>query len=155
MTAEDLLPRLEAVRRSSRGYRARCPAHDDKTPSLSVRDGERGVLVKCWAGCHLQDITAAIGLTVRDLFYDQAQDPRVWRKARQQQLVEREWRGDRDYLRGLITDTRREADCLLASARNPSLAGWNDEDLDVALNAVADAYEIRFAEKVEHGEYPF
>ncbi len=28
----------------------RCLAHDDRSPSLSLRDGERGLLVKCHAG---------------------------------------------------------------------------------------------------------
>ena len=28
-----------------------CPAHDDRTPSLSVRQGDRGLLVHCFAGC--------------------------------------------------------------------------------------------------------
>lgn len=29
----------------------RCPAHDDRTPSLSIRQGDRGILVTCHAGC--------------------------------------------------------------------------------------------------------
>ena len=28
-----------------------CPAHDDRTPSLSIRQGDRGLLVHCFAGC--------------------------------------------------------------------------------------------------------
>lgn len=34
----------------------RCPAHDDTTPSLSIRQGDRGILVTCFAGCHREDI---------------------------------------------------------------------------------------------------
>jgi putative DNA primase/helicase len=30
---------------------ARCPAHDDHTPSLSIRDGDQGPLLTCHAGC--------------------------------------------------------------------------------------------------------
>ena len=37
--------------RSGRGYAARCPAHDDRKPSLSLRDAEGKVLVRCHAGC--------------------------------------------------------------------------------------------------------
>jgi hypothetical protein len=35
------------------GYSAlcRCPAHEDRTPSLSLRQGDRGILVHCFAGC--------------------------------------------------------------------------------------------------------
>ena len=40
-----------------------CPAHADRTPSLSVRQGERGILVHCFAGCHSDDILREIGRT--------------------------------------------------------------------------------------------
>jgi putative DNA primase/helicase len=30
---------------------ARCPMHDDRHPSLSIRDGDRGILMKCHGGC--------------------------------------------------------------------------------------------------------
>lgn len=48
---------------------AKCPAHDDKSPSLSVRETEDGrVLIHCHAGCGASDVLAAIGLTLADLF---------------------------------------------------------------------------------------
>lgn len=34
----------------------RCPAHADRTPSLSIRQGNRGILVTCFAGCDREDI---------------------------------------------------------------------------------------------------
>lgn len=154
MTVEDLLPRLETVRRSSRGYVACCPAHDDRHPSLSISEGQRGVLVKCWAGCRLQDITAAVGLTVRDLFHDQTQNPREWKEAQRKRQAERERREVMRNVHGLTIDVRREAEGVLAVALNPGLLGWSDDDLDRVLTIVADAYEVRVAEKVEHGEYP-
>jgi hypothetical protein len=65
------LSRLERVRRSGSGWVARCPAHEDRSPSLSVREGGEGrVLVYCHAGCPTEDVVAAIGLTMRDLFAD-------------------------------------------------------------------------------------
>jgi hypothetical protein len=36
----------------------RCPAHDDRKPSLSVRDGEHELIVNCFAGCDWKDIKA-------------------------------------------------------------------------------------------------
>jgi len=70
MTASALAVRLDRVRRSSAGgYSARCPAHQDRDPSLTFRDGHSGILVKCWAGCDLTDIAAALGLRVGDLFH--------------------------------------------------------------------------------------
>ena len=51
-TIADWLGLLEGVRKSGTGYKARCPAHDDKNPSLSVTEGDDGkVLVTCFAGC--------------------------------------------------------------------------------------------------------
>lgn len=48
---------------------ARCPAHNDKEPSLVIRNSEDGkVLLHCFAGCTITEITAAISLRVNDLF---------------------------------------------------------------------------------------
>src|SRR3546814_13342900 len=33
-----------------------CPAHADKTPSLAWRQGDRGILVTCFAGCERSDV---------------------------------------------------------------------------------------------------
>ena len=45
-----------------------CPAHDDRTPSLQVSQGAKGAILKCFAGCTTHEITAALGLTFKDLF---------------------------------------------------------------------------------------
>jgi hypothetical protein len=64
-----VLSRLEKVRRVGDGYSARCPSHKDDSPSLSVGIGEDDrVLLRCHAGCELEDIVAALGLEVADLF---------------------------------------------------------------------------------------
>lgn len=34
----------------------RCPVHDDSKPSLSIRQGDRGILVTCFAGCDRRDV---------------------------------------------------------------------------------------------------
>jgi 5S rRNA maturation endonuclease (ribonuclease M5) len=48
---------------------ARCPAHEDKQNSLAVSTGKDGrILLMCHAGCNLEQIVAALGLTVRDLY---------------------------------------------------------------------------------------
>lgn len=47
----------------------RCPAHDDRTASLSVREGEGGkILVHCMAGCSTAAVVQAMGLKLADLF---------------------------------------------------------------------------------------
>jgi AAA domain len=65
---ENLVSRLHA-KRSGKGWLARCPAHDDRKPSLSIDEGADGrVLLKCHAGCGANDVLAALGMTARDLF---------------------------------------------------------------------------------------
>jgi hypothetical protein len=65
---DELLSRLERVRRRSSGWTARCPAHDDRNPSLSVCVAEDGrILVHCHAGCTADAVVAKLGLELRDL----------------------------------------------------------------------------------------
>src|SRR5262245_50884002 len=55
-------------KRNGAGWSARCPAHEDRRPSLSVSEGDDGrALVKCHAGCKPNAICAAVGLRVLDL----------------------------------------------------------------------------------------
>ena len=69
MTVSEFLSRLDSVKGSHGQWTARCPAHDDRRASLSVSVGEGGrVLLNCHAGCSAEDICAALGLTVKDLF---------------------------------------------------------------------------------------
>src|SRR5437016_2484819 len=68
-TLEQVFSQLKGVRTSMRGWRACCPAHADRKPSLSIGLGEQGqVLLKCFAGCSLERIVEAMGLTMTDLF---------------------------------------------------------------------------------------
>ena len=41
-------------------WMARCPAHEDRTPSLSIREGITGPLVHCHAGCGQGDVIDAL-----------------------------------------------------------------------------------------------
>lgn len=67
---EIILPRLDLVRAFGKDrWSARCPAHEDKGPSLSLRELEDGrVLLHCFAGCPAADVIGAIGLKLSDLF---------------------------------------------------------------------------------------
>jgi len=57
-------------RKTKDGYQAKCPAHDDSNPSLSVKQADGKVLLHCHAGCTTQDVTQALGLCMADLFDD-------------------------------------------------------------------------------------
>jgi len=69
-SAAKLLDRLERVRQTGSGrWLARCPAHEDRSPSLSIRALDDGrVLINCFAGCEAGNVLSAICLTMSDLF---------------------------------------------------------------------------------------
>jgi hypothetical protein len=68
--AGKLLDRLERVKQTAPGrWLARCPAHDDRSPSLSIRETDDGrVLLHDFAGCSVEDVLTALGLGLSDLF---------------------------------------------------------------------------------------
>jgi hypothetical protein len=68
LDAAHLAQRLGA-RRSGRGWIARCPAHKDRSPSLSIGEGRDGrILLHCFAGCSTVSVLAACGLSMSHLF---------------------------------------------------------------------------------------
>jgi CHC2 zinc finger len=69
-TAAKVLDRLVGVKQTATGrWIALCPAHEDRSPSFSVRETEDGrVLLHCFAGCANGDVLAALGLRMSDLF---------------------------------------------------------------------------------------
>ena len=74
---EKITSRLDGVRMTGKDRAvARCPAHNDKTPSLSIRETEDGtILIKCFAGCGAADVLSAIGLELVDLFPESERRP--------------------------------------------------------------------------------
>jgi hypothetical protein len=67
-----IIPKLSGLKKAGDGYVAKCPAHEDQRQSLSVGIGTGGrVLLKCHAGCQVDAIVAALGLTMGDLFEEQ------------------------------------------------------------------------------------
>ena len=65
-----LLDRLTGVKQTRPDrWQARCPAHDDRSPSLAVTETPDGtILIKCWAGCSAEAVVGAVGLELKDLF---------------------------------------------------------------------------------------
>ncbi len=58
----DTLRLVEGLNGRWHGYSAicRCPAHNDRDPSLSIRQGDRGILVTCFAGCSAEEVLRAL-----------------------------------------------------------------------------------------------
>ncbi len=87
-----LLDRLEAVRETgSSRWIARCPAHDDSSPSLAVRELDDGrILLHDFGGCATTDVLAALGLELKDLYPERftmtslpGQRPNHWHASRE------------------------------------------------------------------------
>lgn len=66
---DEFVSRLDKARFTGHGHGiARCPAHDDRMPSLTFREGDDGrVLVHCFGGCSVEQVVAAVGLTLSDI----------------------------------------------------------------------------------------
>lgn len=64
----DLLGKLACLQQvADNRWKARCPAHEDHDPSLSVRLDGGTVLVKCYAGCSTLEVMRALGIDYRRL----------------------------------------------------------------------------------------
>lgn len=70
MSARDLLDKLSKVKQTGReNWIACCPSHEDKSPSLTLRECDDGrVLLHCFAGCSVGDILGAVGLEFDAIF---------------------------------------------------------------------------------------
>ncbi len=138
-TADNLLQRLDRVRRTgAETWVACCPAHDDKRPSLSIRETADGrVLLHCWTGCSAGEIVAAVGLELSDLFPPRERAPH-----------EHRFPGERrpfpaaDALRGVAVEALLVAVAAAQLAKGDPLSDSDRARLSVAaarLNAAADA----------------
>jgi hypothetical protein len=76
---DNLLQHLDKVKCTGPGtWSARCPAHEDRGPSLTIAEKDDGrILLHCFAGCDVHDVLAAVDLDISDLFPPRAIDLRV------------------------------------------------------------------------------
>jgi hypothetical protein len=59
-SAEQCARILAKAKRSPTGWKACCPAHEDKDPSLFLADGQEGIALVCYAGCDYRSIAQAL-----------------------------------------------------------------------------------------------
>lgn len=90
VTPDEFIARFTSARKTGNGkWIAKCPAHEDRSPSLSIGCAPDGrILVHCHAGCEPLDVLQAVGLDLHDLFPD---------------------RGIRDYMPGGFNRKARDA----------------------------------------------
>lgn len=74
MSVDHVLSRLNKVRKSGQhAWMACCPAHNDKTASLTIKDnGDGRILLNCFAGCDTYSVLRSIGLDWQDVLPESA-----------------------------------------------------------------------------------
>ena len=117
MTAEAFALRLVGARRSGGRYIGHCPAHADERESLSFADGERGLVVKCHAGCSAATIAQACGLRLSDFFNGNAATARSASRV----VAEHEYRDEDGALRYVV---ERRAPKAFLQRRPDGRGGW-------------------------------
>jgi hypothetical protein len=137
MTLGEIASRLERVRwRGPDRFVARCPAHDDRSPSLSVRAGDRRILMYCFAGCSVDDICRALGLSRADL----CEQPRPPHQPAQPGAAPRP---RRHRTADLAEDlTIRSAHRTIAAYTDCDISQWTDAQIDAAMARLAFAYAV-------------
>jgi hypothetical protein len=143
MTFPELCRHLQARRVGKGKYMAKCRAHNDQKPSLSVREGRDAALIKCWAGCDLKDVLKASGLSLKDIWYASLEDPAAIRKIRQDREADEAYRDImREYKRWRLY--RQEQWSRMATAlawklfRNPDSKSLS-EAYELALSSCGEA----------------
>jgi hypothetical protein len=137
-----LLDRLEGVQHHGKGCRALCPACGGKSRKLSLSQGDDGrVLMHCFAGCSPQDVLAAVGLTVADLFVrriDSDMTPAQRRELREH-AKQSQWRAALDCLQleiGVVHIAARQL------AAGQSLNPDDLQRMNVAVDRIRDARSV-------------
>ena len=142
MTLPDFLLKLNGVKPTHGHWKARCPAHDDREPSLSVAQGDEDrILLHCFAGCDPQAICASLGLTLTDLF---PEDDCSSRRGSLAALPPRRlnYRDLAFQFELHALDCERQAEAILTEAKGVDCAAWTDADWDAA-QSVSRAYELQ------------
>ena len=138
MTAAGFIGLLQCVRSSGRGkYMARCPVHTDKSPSLSIAEGNDRILVHCHAQCETKDVVAALGLTMADLFIDSRVPPRQCSLPRPPKT---DLNGVACRFELAALDRRLRADRVLNAVARFTIDKLSEKQLDRLMNAIGRAY---------------
>ena len=133
MTAATLLDRLDGVRQAGPGrWMARCPAHQDRSPSLSVRETDNRILVHCFGGCDVGEVLVAVGLALADLFDSPLDHHRAPVRDRRHQHAARE------ALKLMASESLVVLVAARAIAQGQSLSHRDRERLEDAVMRIAE-----------------
>lgn len=137
-----LLTRLDRLKQTGCGqWIARCPAHQDKSPSLSIKQCDDGtILLHDFAGCSPSDVLAAVGMTLADLFPERLK-PRTPEERRSAREAFK-----RDSWRAALGVLSREATVVGCAAgmlrQGGKLTAADDDRLTLAMRRIDDAKAV-------------
>ena len=139
MNSTALLNRLQGVScRGENRWAARCPSHDDRGPSLSIKENDGKLLVHCFAGCQPTEVCASLGLSVSDLFDNTSPRP----SRRQTPPVKRpDLRHIALNLELHALALKERAKAVLRVSTCHDAASLSDSDIEAGLQTVSRAHK--------------
>ena len=87
MTFEELINHFDIKKRSRNSVQVICPAHGDQKASLTITDKGNKAVLHCHAGCKTEDILHAVGLSMKNLFYNDVSEEQQDNKPSWQRYV--------------------------------------------------------------------
>jgi hypothetical protein len=134
MNINDFLSYFEKSFRSGKDeYQCLCPAHQDKTASLSIKNlPDERILIHCFAGCAANDILGAVGLTFDDIVPKRLGDFKPVSKPFNPYAV----------LKAISNETLLVALAGLEVANGKTLPQEDKDRLMIAVNRLREAYQI-------------
>jgi len=134
MNINDFLSYFEKSYRSGKDeYQCLCPAHNDKTASLSIKNlPDERILIHCFAGCTANDILGAVGLTFDDIVPKRLGDFKPVSKPFNPYAV----------LKAISNETLLVALAGLEVANGKTLPQEDKDRLMIAVNRLREAYQI-------------
>ena len=134
MNINDFLSYFEKSYRSGKDeYQCLCPAHQDKTASLSIKNlPDERILIHCFAGCAANDILEAVGLTFDDIVPKRLGDFKPVSKPFNPYAV----------LKAISNETLLVALAGLEVANGKTLPQEDKDRLMMAVNRLREAYQL-------------
>jgi len=134
MNINDFLSYFEKSYRSGKDeYQCLCPAHNDKTASLSIKNlPDERILIHCFAGCAANDILGAVGLSFDDIVTKRLGDFKPVSKPFNPYAV----------LKAISNETLLVALAGLEVANGKTLPQEDKDRLMIAVNRLREAYQI-------------
>lgn len=136
MAIDTLLSRLKKVQKAGpASWMCLCPSHQDRSRSMKVTQAQDGrTLIHCFAGCEPDNILAAVGLSIEDLF-----DDPLFHKAKP-------IKGTKVFPREVLQAIRTELMIVILSAndlrKGKSLSEVDRERLDLSYSRITNAMEL-------------